>query len=279
MVCGREEEGMLEPAGAGDYGKNGGSSVGRLTDVAAIRGDEDSAHFLTQVPLLRRSSGRCKWNRFSLFCRDESSRRRASGNSRFFLPRSPLPSRAPVNGFRTLFSSRIFFLEKSVLRTLFPSSFLSVIFAAWISRWLVLLASFFHSLSLSLLILEIKIPLGIFEGIFSFRFPRSTSLFSRASCCSSFVMNQSSRQIPDDWSKIERTLGEEGHDLLILSLFRNVPGWIESGDDVESRKRVERKSKHQKFHADRWFPLCERNTWYTRDTRPVYFQGGRKLAR
>lgn len=120
---------MLEPAGAGDYGKNGGSSVGRLTDVAAIRwGDEDSAHFLTQVPLLRRSSGRCKWNRFSLFCRDESSRRRASGNSRFFLPRSPLPSRAPVNGFRTLFSSRIFFLEKSVLRTLFPSSFLSVIF-------------------------------------------------------------------------------------------------------------------------------------------------------
>lgn len=111
---------MLEPAGAGDYGKNGGSSVGRLTDVAAIRGDEDSAHFLTQVPLLRRSSGRCKWNRFSLFCRDESSRRRASGNSRFFLPRSPLPSRAPVNGFRTLFSSRIFFLdEKSVLRT-FP---------------------------------------------------------------------------------------------------------------------------------------------------------------
>lgn len=153
---------MLEPAGAGDYGKNGGSSVGRLMDVAAIRGDEDSAHFLTQVPLLRRSSGRCKWNRFSLFCRDESSRRRASGNSRFFLPRSPLPSRAPVNGFRTLFSSRIFFLEKSVLRTLFPSSFLSVIFAAWISRWLVLLASFFHSLSLSLflsLFSRLKFPL------------------------------------------------------------------------------------------------------------------------
>lgn len=63
---------MLEPAGAGDYGKNGGSSVGRLTDVAAIRGDEDSAHFLTQVPLLRRSSGRCKWNRFSLFCRESN---------------------------------------------------------------------------------------------------------------------------------------------------------------------------------------------------------------
>lgn len=198
LVCGREEEGMLEPAGAGDYGKNGGSSVGRLTDVAAIRGDEDSAHFLTQVPLLRRSSGRCKWNRFSLFCRDESSRRRASGNSRFFLPRSPLPSRAPVNGFRTLFSSRIFFLEKSVLRTLFPSSFplLSLRYFRRVDLSLTRTTRFFLPLFLSLSFSPYS-PLGIFEGIFSFRFPRSTSLFSRASCCSSFAMNQSSRQIDD----------------------------------------------------------------------------------
>lgn len=170
---------MLEPAGAGDYGKNGGSSVGRLTDVAAIRGDEDSAHFLTQVPLLRRSSGRCKWNRFSLFCRDESSRRRASGNSRFFLPRFPLPSRAPVNGFRTLFSSRIFFLEKSVLRTLFPSSFplLSLRYFRRVDLSLTRTTRFFLPLFLSLFFSPYS-PLGIFEGIFSFRFPRSTSLFS-----------------------------------------------------------------------------------------------------
>lgn len=153
---------MLEPAGAGDYGKNGGSSVGRLTDVAAIRGDEDSAHFLTQVPLLRRSSGRCKWNRFSLFCRDESSRRRASGNSRFFLPRSPLPSRAPVNGFRTLFSSRIFFLEKSVLRTLFPSSFplLSLRYFRRVDLSLTRTTRFFLPLSLFLsLFSRLKFPL------------------------------------------------------------------------------------------------------------------------
>lgn len=138
---------MLEPAGAGDYGKNGGSSVGRLTDVAAIRGDEDSAHFLTQVPLLRRSSGRCKWNRFSLFCRDESSRRRASGNSRFFLPLSSPFSCASEWISHALFLQDIFPREERHAYT-FPF-FLSLRYFRRVDLSLTRTTRFFLPLSLS----------------------------------------------------------------------------------------------------------------------------------
>lgn len=185
---------------------------------------------------------------------------------------SPSFSSAPVNGFRTLLSSSSPREEESRVYILFSSfftrhSFSSVIFSREyrvdLSRWLVPLAPFFSLLRLKFLLEFSEIP---FRSLPILRYRKILLLQIHLS-----------RRIPDDWSRIER----RGLDLLILSLFRNpFPGWIESGDDVESRKRVGRKWRHQKFHADRWFPLCERDTWYTRDTRPVYVsRGGEKLAR
>lgn len=161
---------MLEPAGAGDYGKNGGSSVGRLTDVAAIRGDEDSAHFLTQVPLLRRSSGRCKWNRFSLFCRDESSRRRASGNSRFFLPLSSPFSCASEWISHALFLQDIFPREERLAYT-FPF-LLSAPFSSLFSPRGSLVDSYYSLLSS---ILSLSLFLSLFSRL---KFPLEFSKVS-----------------------------------------------------------------------------------------------------
>lgn len=217
---------------------------------------------------MRRSSGLRKWNRFSLFSSGRiESRRGASCCSP--LPPSPVrqwmdfarSSPLPLLGKRNL--AYIYFFPRFLLDTRSPPLF-SRASTAWISRWLVPLAPFFSLLRLKFLLEFSEIP---FRSLPILRYRKILLL----------LQIHLSRRIPDDWSRIER----RGLDLLILSLFRNpFPGWIESGDDVESRKRVGRKWRHQKFHADRWFPLCERDTWYTRDTRPVYVsRGGEKLAR
>lgn len=229
---------------------------------------EDPARFLTQVLFCAVQAASVSGTVSPFFRRDESSRdveRAAALLSLLLQCASEWISHAPL-----LFLSSE--EEESRVYILFSSfftrhSFSSVIFSREyrvdLSRWLVPLAPFFSLLRLKFLLEFSEIP---FRSLPILRYRKILLLQIHLS-----------RRIPDDWSRIER----RGLDLLILSLFRNpFPGWIESGDDVESRKRVGRKWRHQKFHADRWFPLCERDTWYTRDTRPVHVsRGGEKLAR